>query len=511
MSKSDNLREPGERFGDPWYSRLVCACSTDRKGRLRFFSPGFEKLVSLKTEEMPAEIHSLVHPEDREQFLSDVEKIVSSQSFLDRRPVRMVTPDGRILSMEIKAEPFCENGDVSRIDFFWWEKAEREQDRAMLNLESFQEVAESFITSLFDPMVLLNTEGRINHVNPPLLELLGYRRFELIGKPAALLLENRSESMKKGMIRLAKWMRTGTMRDVSTYWQTSEGQKVPVTMSGSAVRSDSGELIAMIIVARDERQNALLKDLEHKNRDLEDAYEELKRLDQMKDDILSLVGHELRAPLANILGYAEFLYEWDSPVEEKNNFARIIYQESQRLSRLVNDILELSRMEAGRMQYYYHQDSVNRVARAAADSLWADAEKKSLNIVLDLDENLDTMTFDADRIQQVITNILGNAIKFTPADKSITVKSRVSEDGALISIADDGPGIDAVDVSKVFNKFEQVDDVKHHSIGAGLGMPIAKQIVEEGHGGSLWFESEGQSANRGTVFYFTLPDRKDEP
>ncbi|MFO8058124.1 MAG: ATP-binding protein [bacterium] len=460
---------------------------------------------------MPSEVHSLIHPEDREQFFTDLEKISSSHSFLDRRPVRMVTPDGRILSMEVQAEPFHDNGGASRINIFWWEKAEGGSGRAALDLEVFQEVAKSFITSTFDPMVLLNTEGRINHVNPPLLELLGYRRFELIGKPAAILLENRSENLKKGMLRFAKWMRTGTMQDVSTYWQSSEGEKVPVTMSGSTVRSENGELIGMLIVARDERQNALLKDLERKNRDLEAAYEELKRVDQMKDDILSLVGHELRAPLANILGYAEFLYEWDSPAEEKNNFARIIYQESQRLSRLVNDILELSRMEAGRMQYYYHRDYVNRVVQAAADSLWADAEKKNLNIKLDLDEDLESMTFDADRIQQVVTNILGNAIKFTDAGKCITVKTRVTEEGALISIADQGPGIDDQDVSKVFNKFEQVDDVKHHSIGAGLGMPIAKQIVEEGHGGRLWFESEGKSAGAGTVFYFTLPDRKDEP
>jgi len=511
MSKSENINGAGERLESPWHSNLVCMCTTDRDGRLKFFSPGFANLISEKAEDVPSDIHSLIHPEDREQFSSDLEKVVLSSSLMDRRSVRMVTPDGRILSMEIKAEPRHENGEIHDINLFWWEKTERDFGRAMLDLDSFQEVAKSFMTSLFDPMALLNTEGRINHVNPPLLELLGYRRFELIGKPAAVLLETRSESMKKGMLKLAKWMRTGSMRDVSAYWKTKEGDKVPVTMSGSTVRSDSGELIAMIIVARDERQNALLKDLERKNRDLEEAYEELKRLDKMKDDILSLVGHELRAPLANILGYAEFLYEWDSPPEEKENFARIIYQESQRLSRLVNDILELSRMEAGRMQYYYHQDSVNRVTQAAADSLWADAEKKSLNIELNLDENLDSMTFDADRIQQVVTNILGNAIKFTEGGKNISISTRLTEEGALISVADEGPGIDGADVSKVFNKFEQVDDVKHHSIGAGLGMPIAKQIVEEGHGGNLWFESEGKSAGKGTVFYFSIPDRKVGP
>lgn len=505
MSKSENINETGEKLESPWSSNVVCMCTTDREGKLKFFSPGFANLVSSKTEDMPADIHSLIHPEDLDKFSAELEKVASSRTFLDKSSVRMVTPDGRIISMEIKAEPRHEKGGIPDIIFFWWEKAEKENGRAMLDLESFQEVAESFITSLFDPVILLNTEGRINNVNPPLLELLGYRRFELIGKPAAVLLESRSENLKKGMLKLAKWMRTGSMRDISAYWKTKEGTMVPVTMSGSTVRSNSGELIAMIIVARDERQNALFKDLERKNRDLEEAYEELKRLDQMKDDILSLVGHELRAPLANILGYAEFLYEWDSPPEEKENFARIIYQESQRLSRLVNDILELSRMEAGRMQYYYHQDSINRVTQAAADSLWADAEKKKLNIELDLDENLDSMTFDADRLQQVVTNILGNAIKFIEAGKSIRVNTRTTEEGALVSIADEGPGIDDKDASKVFNKFEQVDDVKHHSIGAGLGMPIAKQIVEEGHGGRLWFESEGKSAGRGTVFYFTVP------
>jgi len=219
------------------------------------------------------------------------------------------------------------------------------------------------------------------------------------------------------------------------------------------------------------------------------------------------VGHELRAPLANIVGYSEFLREWEITEDERIEYVKIIYQEGQRLSRLVNDVLDLTRMEAGRMSYLYVTDSVNRIVQASLDSLSPDVEDKQLMVIVDLDDQLEPMEMDPDRIQQVATNVINNAIKFSHQGKKLHVKTEPVEDGVRVSVADQGLGIDPQDADKVFNKFEQIIDVSHHSIGAGLGMPIAKQIIEEGHGGRLWFESDGKG--RGTTFKFTIHERKE--
>jgi len=488
-------------------SRLICLCWLDGEGKFLSCSRAFENLFCRPDGPTPVEIAPLVHPEDRHQFLDELAQAANGRC-LTRQSVRFLAPDGGIIPMDVRAES-TEDGGVM-LDL-WERPAEFTESRwsAGSDLEMFRDEVKSFINNLFDPVVLVNTEGRIVHVNPPALELTGYRIFELVGKPVALLFDNRSEALRRSMLRFAKLMRSGQIRDQEGHWTRRDGERVPVTISGSVIRNEAGELCGMVMVARDERSNALLQAVEKKNAELEEAYAELKRLDKMKDDVLSLVGHELRAPLANILGYAEFLSEWKLSEEEKKNFVRIIYQESQHLRRLVNDILDLSRMEAGRMVYHFVRDSVNRVVIAATEVLRADAEKKEVILALELGEEIEPIEFDPDRIQQVVTNIVHNAIKFTPSGKRVTVTTALADQGVKISIADEGIGIAPEDAERVFSPFEQIIDVRHHHEGAGLGMSIARRIVQEGHGGKIWFESPGKGL--GATFHVFLPEKRVEP
>jgi len=487
-----------------WDSGIVYLCRSGPDGSIRKLTPAFRRMIAgHSAKRVPDILSELLHPEDKQTFLDDLARVCTNGSSIERRPVRIVPPDGRVLLMEVCGE---REGDEALL--WWWERSSEEAFISGVeaqHLEEIMDVIKNFTSNLFDPFILLNMEGRIIHANEPLNHILGYRRTELIGLPVAAVFERQSEKMQKAMMRFAKWMRPGHMRDVSWNLTNRFGEKIPATLSGSVIRSESGELMGMVMVIRDERKNALLADLEKKNRELALAYEELQHIDRMKDDILSLVGHELRAPLANILGYAEFLTEDDLESGDRKKFSRIIYQESQRLTRLVNDILDLTRMEAGRMSYFYVKDSINRVVQAAADSLSADSEIKEVKLVLELDEQIEPLEFDPDRIQQVATNVIHNAIKFTPKGKSVTIRTEQTENGVRVSVKDQGIGIEEQDGHRVFKKFEQIGDVNHHAIGAGLGMPIAKIIIEEGHGGSIGFLSEGR--DKGTEFRFLIPER----
>lgn len=486
--------------------QLICICWLGPMGEITGFTPAFAHLIGNPDSAAPIEFASLVHPEDRPAFMAEIGQVLNGK-MLNRQLVRLVIPDGRVILMEAQAEPWGSGGAVVNL----WERPSEESRpwSADTELEAFQDEVKSFIHNLFDPVVLINTDGRIVHVNRPVLELTGYRNFELVGNPIAMLFENKREDIQGAMLRFAKMMRVGQLRDVESRWFNREGEKIPVTISGSIIRSSGGGLCGMVLVARDERKNALLQSVAKKNRELEAAYAELQRLDKMKDDVLSLVGHELRAPLSNILGYAEFLHEWELSEEEKRNFVRIIHQESQHLRRLVNDILDLTRMEAGRMIYLRVRDSINRVTLAAVEVLRADAEKKGVTLTLDLDEQLEPQEFDPDRIQQVVSNIVNNAIKFTPAGKTVVIQTAAVEGGIRVSVTDEGIGIAAEDQDRVFSRFEQIVEVSHHHEGAGLGMAIAKSIVEEGHGGRIWFESAGKGA--GATFHVIIPEKSPEP
>ncbi len=495
-----------------WTSKVLSLGRLNREFELTEVTPAFAQTVfGEDPPELPASILALIHPEDRPQFMSELGRVVSGAATLERGLARIVTRDGRIMAMEIEAEPWGTDGAAGALISCREQYARPSEDFAPAAAQAgdsteILEIIRSFTASILNPVILLNTEGRIIHVNSQLRDLLGMGLAELKSKPVAVILEKRKDRMKQAMVQFVNHMRKGAMHDVPGEWVRADGSTIPVTMSGSLIRSPSGELIGMVVVGRDESENAFLSHLENKNRELEEAYEELKRLDLMKDDFLSLVGHELRAPLANILGYAEFLVEWELSEEERAEYGRIIYVESQRLKRLVNDILDLSRMEAGRMSYVYVRDSVNRVVRAAADSLRSDLERKEIDFKLDLFRHLDTIEFDPDRVQQVVTNIIHNAIKFTDAGKSITVVTRPNEDGIEIAVIDQGVGIDKSDKAKIFDKFGQAIDVRHHSEGAGLGMAIARSIVTDGHGGQIWFESGGR--DKGTTFRFTIPERR---
>jgi signal transduction histidine kinase len=249
-------------------------------------------------------------------------------------------------------------------------------------------------------------------------------------------------------------------------------------------------------------------ELEAKTRDIEKAYDELRRVDAAKDDFISLVAHELRTPLTSILSFSEFLGEEGLAQDEIREFSASIKQEATRLHLLVNDVLDLAKMEAGKLVYRYAEEDLNALVELCINGMSGHAAKRNMTIKFLKDEKLPPVTIAPDRIQQVIQNMLSNAIKYSDDGSEVVVSTRDMPDTVALEVRDFGMGIAARDLPKVFNKFERIEDVKHHAGGTGFGMPIAKNIVESGHGGKMWVESEGRG--KGSVFYFIIPKRQTE-
>ncbi|MBT4400425.1 MAG: HAMP domain-containing protein, partial [Bacteroidetes bacterium] len=246
-------------------------------------------------------------------------------------------------------------------------------------------------------------------------------------------------------------------------------------------------------------------ELEIAHNELENAYEELKTLDKAKDDFLSLVSHELRTPLSSILLYSEMLLDGLANTEEdRNEFLSTIVDNCKRLTRLINDVLDLSKIEAGRMPFTLEKLNMKSLVIETLNSIRPALESHGINFdCKQVDDNIHLWA-DRDKIIQVLTNITSNAIRFTPQGGTISVSMTTNTQMGTIAVKDTGKGIKKEDISKVFDRFSQLESIDHHSKGTGLGMTISKSIIER-LGGEIWIESE---VGKGTTVFFALPRKK---
>lgn len=341
-------------------------------------------------------------------------------------------------------------------------------------------------------ILALDKEGRVNLINSTMEFMLGIRREDVIGQPYAKHLP----PVVIGILDHHRANRILEEKEISIEIRGSQEYfGITVTPLRGEGESEGGG--GHVVLCRD------LK--------LSREVERLREVDAMKSDFLSLVSHELRTPLTSIMAYSETLL-MEGMIEdeaERREYLQIIHDEGERLTRLINDVLDLTKMEAGKLEYIYEEIQINDVIRRALQSSASLIKQKGLETVTELDPNLPLARADSDRMMQVLMNLLSNAIKFTESGGRITIRSYVSEpfSGSTLptitfSVSDTGCGIAPENISRVFSKFEQIESIDHHSVGTGLGMPICQQIIESGHGGKIWLESK---VGVGTTFFVRIP------
>ena len=251
--------------------------------------------------------------------------------------------------------------------------------------------------------------------------------------------------------------------------------------------------------------------------ELKEANRKLEEADRIKTEFLSTVSHELRTPLAAVLGFAKIIskrfdnvifpnlrLEEDtvraSVLKVKKNINTII-SEGERLTDLINDLLDVTKIEAGKVEWEMKPVSVAEIIKLASDITSSTFEQHGLELECDIEDDLPEISGDKYRLEQVLINLFSNAIKFTE-NGYIRCRAWMINSEILISVKDTGEGINRDDQERVFEKFRQISIVpKDKPRGTGLGLPICKEIVNR-HGGRIWVESE---PGKGSTFSFTLP------
>jgi Signal transduction histidine kinase len=243
-------------------------------------------------------------------------------------------------------------------------------------------------------------------------------------------------------------------------------------------------------------------------RDLATAFntmcERLRELDDMKRDFISHVSHKLRTPLTAIQEASSMLLDgvFTRAPEREYELFSIIKEECKRLIDEVNRILDLSRMEAGMMDYHFETSGIIPIIRKIVLKLTPLAQKKGVDFQMNLRDKLPLVRMDQERITQVVEELLGNALKFTAEGGKITISALTNKEGMLeVSVSDTGCGIPKDELERVFDKFKRIEGVRAAERGTGLGLSIAKHIITV-HGGQIWAGSE---PGKGSVFSFTLP------
>lgn len=246
-------------------------------------------------------------------------------------------------------------------------------------------------------------------------------------------------------------------------------------------------------------------ELEAATRELQEANKRLKELDRLKDEFVSTVSHELRTPLTSVRAFSEILHDnEDMSSEERHKYLAIMVKETERLTRLINEVLDLAKIESGRADWFMENIDLKEVLKEAVASTSQIFREKSVAIK-EMTPTFPINVFaDRDRIMQVVINLLSNAAKFSPAENgAVTLRAYFKEREIRVEVADNGPGINPGEQEKIFEKFKQITDLRNGKPkGTGLGLAICRRIIEY-HNGRIWVESR---PGEGAKFIFSLPD-----
>lgn len=341
------------------------------------------------------------------------------------------------------------------------------------------------LSSMGDAVVAVDADNRIMLFNKAAELITGWKFEEVRGRSVDDTIRIINEQTRQlaispiDRVLESRKIESGTEHDVLI---TRIGRNCPVSATAAPIRRNDGTMAGIVMVFRDVSQQ--------------------REIDRMKSDFISSVSHELRTPLTSIKAYAEtMLYDQNMTEETRKEFLLIINEESDRLTDLINGILEISRIESGTIEIVRKPVNVTTVISRAVVDLEPLAGKKKIKLQTDISNTLPELLGDENKIHSMLTNLVNNAIKFTPDEGRITVSAKLINDDLVIKVADNGMGIPREDLTKIFGRFYRVHRPGKQIQGTGLGLAIVKEIVIR-HDGRIDVESE---VDKGSTFTVYLP------
>ncbi len=490
--KMDELEATTNDLTSLLSSTNIAVVFLDLKFRIRRFTPAVKDLIDLIPSDIGRPLNDLARKFVDEELLNDAtivldqlvprEKEISAES--GRVYVRRVQPyrtsDNRIEGVVITFVDIMERTRA--------ETALREsEERYRLILDGVKEYG----------IFMLDPDGRVSTWSGGAEHVLGYSSNEALGLPFAAFHPGEDRAAGEPERELAEARKRGSVNQDG--WRVRKnGSRFWASGALSAVADSRGRPRGFVKVLRDNTERRLSEEA------LRNAKRAADAANEAKDHFLATVSHELRTPLSAIVLWTSLIEDQKIvDPEQLSEALSSIKRSAEEQRELIEDLVDTARIVAGKLRLEIKSTHLPAVVRAGVDAARIAAKEKGVQIRENLDPSVDTVKADGSRLQQVVSNLVNNAVKFTPADGQVTVDLRRVSDNVQIVVSDTGIGIDPEILPHVFERFIQAEGVSTRTEGGlGLGLAIARQIVEM-HGGQIAVESPG--INRGTVFTVRIP------
>jgi two-component system phosphate regulon sensor histidine kinase PhoR len=347
-------------------------------------------------------------------------------------------------------------------------------DQTIRSLTDERNRSDAIVRSMVEGVAVVGPNERILFCNPAFGRILGVNAKSFEGRP---LVEVSRQTELLEVVRKASAARGTVAGEVVL------GTVRPQTFAVTAAPVQAGETSGAVVVLHD--------------------ISELRRLERVRRDFVANVSHELKTPLTAIQGFAETLLGGAlDDLQNRQRFVEIIRDHARRLARLTDDLLRLSQMEAGKLELELRPLSVARVIESCVETTSYKAAEKQLTVQIECPQDLPPVRGDVNRLQDVLQNLLDNAVQYTPPGGRVTVRAQAAGREVIVTVSDTGIGIPRADQERIFERFYRVDVARSREAGGtGLGLAIAKHLVEA-HGGRIWVES---SVGQGSDFHFSIP------
>ena len=452
-----------------------------------------EMLGYTKDEMISKNLHSFI-PESMEPLIQN-NRSRRKKGIKETYELKLLKKDGSIIFTEVSAAPIMDETQKYRGSFAYITDITEEKS-ARQKIHDSENKYRTLFESSTDGIYSTNMEGRFIEVNQAFLEMIGYSRKEIL-------------EMNNRQITPVKWYET---EDNNLLTQLSIGESkvyekeiihkngniVPVSIRFWILQDEQGDPHRIWAIVRDITD---IKKMEYK----------LKEINRLKSEFLRRASHELKTPLVSIKGFSELIllkYSEDFNADIISNLDEI-NKGCERLQSIINNLLQTSKLESTEFKPKLEREDLSFLINYCAEELHPLIVKREHSLNIEIPDTMIT-EFEKEEIYDVISNLLINAIKYTPPKGWIDIRAEILEDFIVISIRDNGIGFTEEEKSKIFQQFGKIErygqGLDLGIDGSGLGLYISKKIVES-HGGKIWMESEGR--NKGSTFYFSLPLIKD--
>jgi PAS domain S-box-containing protein len=476
--------------------------ATDTDARVTFMNPTAERLTAWDQKQAIGrplhEIFNIINEDTRNTVESPVSKAIRMGSIVGlANHTVLIAKDGTERPIDDSAAPIRdEAGNVLGVVMVFHDITDRRAaERTKARLAEIVESSE-------DAIVAKDLNGVITAWNPGAEHLFGYAAEEAIGKSITIIIPSDRQKEEADVLRRIR--RGERIEHFETMRRRKDGSLVEISLSVSPLKNRRGEIIGASKTARDiTERKRLHAALEAHLINEQSLRMEAESANRSKDLFLATLSHELRTPLSAIVGWVSILRAGGCKEEDLREGLEVIDRNAKAQVQLIDDVLDVSRIVSGKLQLNVRRCEFGEVISAALDSVRPAADAKGIHIETQIDPSAGPGTCDPARIQQVVWNLLTNAIKFTPKGGRVTIALDREHSVTRVTVADTGLGISPTFLPHVFDRFRQADSSTRRKFGGlGLGLSIVKQLVEM-HGGIARAESAGEG--RGAKFTIELP------